>query len=61
MVTKLVMTTSSVGIIIMERNSPNTRFFPLKLQPGKGVGRQACSPTTMAAVVMTEKIRVFSR
>ena len=28
MVTKLVMTTSSVGIIIMDRNSPNTRFFP---------------------------------
>ena len=35
MVTKLVMTTSSVGIIIIERNSPNKRSLPAKRSRAK--------------------------
>ena len=60
MVTKLVMTTSSVGIIIRDRNSANTRSLPLKFSRAKPY---AASTVTMSIrpVVMTVKTMVLRK
>ena len=60
MVTKLVMTTSSLGIIISDKNAVNARSLPRKLSLAKA---KAASTVTasMMAVVMTVKRMVFRK
>ena len=60
MVTKLVMTTSSVGIIIRDRNRANTRSLPLKFSRAKPY---AASTVTMSIrpVVTTVKTMVLRK
>ena len=58
MVTKLVMTTSSLGIIIMERKITNISCFPLNSSLAKA---KAAKMTTasISMVVITVKTRVL--
>ena len=60
MVAKLVITTSSLGIIIRERKSVKITFFPLNSSRAKAKAAKVMT-TTISAVVMTEKITVFTR
>ena len=59
-VTKLVMITSSFGIIIRERNKVKARFFPLNSSLAKAKADSVIT-TIIIEVVATVKISVFSR
>ena len=56
----MVITTSSLGIIISDKNSVNTRFLPLKfsLEKAKAEGMVINS---ISAVVIRVNIRVFRK
>ena len=53
MVTKLVITTSSVGIIISARKPVNTRFFPRKFSRAKA---KAASTVTKSISAVVPKV-----
>ena len=59
-VTKFVMMTSSLGIIISERNKRNTRFFPRNSSRAKANAARVIT-TSIRAVVATVKMRVFKK
>ena len=59
-VTKLVMITSSLGIIIRERNSTNSTFFPRKSSLAKAKAASVIT-ASINAVVTTVKIVVLIR
>ena len=60
MVTKLVMITSSFGIIIRERNKVKARFFPRNSSLAKAKAERVIT-TIIMAVVADVKIRVLRR
>ena len=60
MVTKLVMTTSSLGIIIRERNRVNTRSLPGKSSRAKAKAENTVT-ISITPVVATVKIRVLTK
>ena len=55
-VAKLVITTSSAGIIIIDKNSVNTRFFPFHSSRAKAYAASVLT-ATISAVVTTVKSR----
>ena len=59
-VTKFVMITSSLGIIIRERNRAKSTFRPRNFSRAKAKAASTMT-TIMEAVVITVKISVFSR
>ena len=59
-VVKLVMITSSFGIIIRDRNRVNTRFFPRNSSLAKAKADRVITASIMA-VVARVKTKVFSR
>ena len=60
MVTKLVMMTSSFGIIISARNRAKTTFFPGKSSRAKANAAKRIT-TSMRAVVTRVKTSVFRK
>ena len=60
MVTKFVMITSSLGIIIRERNKVKAIFFPLNSNLAKAKAARVITATIMR-VVITVKISVLRR
>ena len=60
MVTKFVMTTSSVGIIIKERNRVKIRSRPGNRSREKAKAASTVT-TSISPVVTTVKIRVFKK
>ena len=60
MVTKLVMTTSSLGIIISERNAVKSRSLPGKSRR-ENANAASTMTTSMSAVVTAVKMTVFMK
>ncbi len=60
MVTKFVMITSSLGIIIRDRNRTKARFFPLNSSLAKAKAASMIT-SSITAVVISVKIRVLAR
>ncbi len=60
MVTKFVMTTSSVGIIMSARKKLKSRFLPLKSSRAKAKAAKMIT-SSISAVVATVKMRVLRK